>query len=358
MKPSKLVTLLVVAAALLGLAVWSSHRRQSAPPSAIGKPVLRGLDIQAIGRVEISRTGSSITLKRTEDGWVVTNLFNYPVDLGKLQSNLLTLQGLKIGDTAPASALSTNVTLVDLQADSGRPLATLRLGDAYTRGGGNQGWRAPGGRYVSAAGDSHVYLVKETLDDFLGDAKTWIDTQLANVPSADIRSIEMASPTGQIVRLTREGGSLRLQGIATNEEFDASKSYGIEGALSYLTLADLANPRLGDAATGLVTPSTYRATLNNGDVYIARIGGTATNSTDRYVRLSVEFAAAGTNATLKAEQARRRAELEPKFRWTYLISGTSAENMTRSRADLVKPKIVSTNEIGAATTTNMTTTAP
>ena len=352
MKPSKLFVLLIVAVALLALAYRSSHRRHVSPPSGIGKKVLPGLNLEAVARVEIARDNNApIVIVRGETGWSVTNLFGYPADMAKLRNNLLTLGEMKVGDLQRGMNLDTNaVTLVDLQAASGKPLATLRLGKQYQRSGGEASWRSPaGGRYLSVAGDKRVFLVKESLTDFDGDAKDWVSTQLLNLPSSDIQTVELSSPTGQVLTLSRATGSLQMPGLATNEELNVSQTYGIESAFGNLTFANVANPALADAQTGLAAPHLFRVTLKNGDVYTARIGSSvSTNQTDRYVRLSATLSP-GTNVAQKAEYATRQAENEQKFgKWIYLISSYTADNMTRARADLVKPKVVTTNETAVA----------
>jgi hypothetical protein len=352
MKPSKLLILLVVAVALLALAYRSSYRRHAAPPSGIGRTVLSGLNLDAVARVEIARNAQPrIVIQRGEDGWTVTNLFGYPADLAKLGNNLQTLAAMKVGDLQTDMNLDTNdITLVDLQAASGKPLATLRLGKHYQRPGEAAWNTSAGGRYLAVAGDSRVYLVKDTLNDFDGDAKDWVSSQLLNLSQSDIQTIELSSPTGQVFTLSRATGTLQAQGLSTNEELDVSKTYGIESAFGSLSFAGVANPALTDAQTGLASPSVFRVTLKNGDAYTARIGGAATNQTDRYVRLSATLAPPGTNATQKAEVAARQKENEQKFgKWTYLISSYTAENMTRTRAELVKPKVAATNETPAAT---------
>lgn len=351
MKPTKLLYLILAAGLLLAVASWSAKRQHAAPPSQIGRSLLPQLDLDAIGRIEIAGTGAPYAIVRGDDGWSVDSLFGFPADVAKLRVSLLKLKDLKIGDVARGMNLDTNCTLVDFQNASGKPLTTLRLGKHYQR----PGTTAPGGyaegRYVAVAGDPHVYLVKETLDDFDADGKAWVDTQLVNIPATDIQTVELAAPTGGVVvTLSRTTGTLQLQGLATNEEFDASKSYGIESALSYLTLTGVANPKLDDAKLGLTAPFTCRFHLKNGDLYTALLGQAVTNGTDRYLRLNVALAAPGTNATQQADVEKRKADIDRKFsHWTYLISSYTAENMTRSRADLVKPKTIVTNAAVTAT---------
>ena len=354
MNGKKLLYLVVAAVLLTALAYWSARRQHAAPPAAIGKHVLPALDINAVARVEILKDGRTVTLVRGDEGWSVAKLFGFPADVSKLRASLIKLQDLRIGDVARGMSFGSNdVTLVDLQDGSGKSLAALRLGERYKRGGPaaeTEMYRPAEGRYVSPGGHAGVYLVKETFDEFDGESKAWTEAQILSIPSADIQAIELSSPTGQTVRLTRDTGTLQLEGLATNEEFDTSRSYGLESAFGYLNFDGVADPRLDDSVTGLAQPHFYRVTLKHGDRYAAAIGRVATNSTERYVRFETQFADPGTNATRKVEQEKRRAELAPRLKWTYLISSFTTENMTRNRAELVKPKVVATNEVSAAAT--------
>jgi hypothetical protein len=354
MKPGKLLLLLVIAAALVALSLWSSRQRRAAPPSDVGRKLLPALDLQSVARVEITRQGKPVKLVRKGEEWVVADLFNYPVNVSKLQSALLTLAGLKIGEVSRGVNIDTNATLVDLQDQSGRPLVSLRLGPAsgggmmMAMGGGRFPPRAPAaGRHVAVAGNNQVYLVKDGLESFDGAASDWAGNELLNLSTADIQSVELAGPAGNLT-LTREGSALQLAGLAANEELDSNKSYDLESVFRYLRFTGVADPGLTPAQTGLATAGTYRVTTKAGDVYTARIGGAATSG-DRYLRLEAALAAPGTNATAKTEYETRKAELDQKFiTWTYLVAPASAANMTLTRADLVKPKVVTTNETASA----------
>jgi len=342
MKPNKLLILVIAAAVLVAMAVWSNRHMQAAPPSVVGKRLLPKLNLESVARVEIARNGAPIAILRGADGWIVKNLFGYPADVSKLQTALLKLAELKIGEVAHGVNIDTNATLVDLQGASGKPLATLRL-SAHPAAADRPGLRPSQGRYVAIAGDNQVYLTKDGLEEFDGEPRDWVNSQLLSLQSSDIQTIELASPTGTVLTLSREGGALQLQDLSTNEEFDASKSYGVESAFSYLNFAGVADPKLDEVKAGLAAPSTYRVRLKNGDQYTARIGSVAASG-DRYLRLEALLAPPGTNALAQVEQATRKAELDQKFgKWTYLVAATTAENMTQTRAAFVKPKAVATN---------------
>ncbi len=351
MKPGKLILLIVVAATLVVLALWSARQQRAAPPSDVGRKLLPALELQAIARVEIASHGAPIALVREDAGWVVANLFNYPVDVSKLQTALLNLSALKIGEVARGVNIDTNATLVDLQGASGKPLATLRLSPpaALRMGDDRLPPRPSQGRHVAVAGNNQVYLVKDGLEAFDGAARDWASSELLNLSANDIQTLELASPAGSLT-LAREGNALQVQGIATNEELDTSKSYDVESVFSYLRFSGVADPKLTPAETGLTTASTYRVTTKAGDRYTARIGG-STASGERYLRLEATLAQPGTNATAKTEYDSRKAELDLKFgNWTYLVAADSAANMTLTRAELVKPKVAATKDTTATET--------
>lgn len=358
MNTRKIVMLLVVALALLGLAKLTSVRNRPVTSGRLDKPVLAGLDVNAVRAIDIRKGGEALRLARQESAWVVTNAHGYPADFAKVRQNLIAIKDLKIGDVQRGMRLEgPEVITVDLQGDAGKSLATLRLGSQRQRQGGDEmGFSMPGeGRYVATGQSDEAYLVKDSLTSFTPDAKSWMDTQLLSIPAADIEKIELAG-AGETVTLDRSSGTLRLEGINdAAEEFDTSKSYGVESALNYLRFEEIAPPSLTPEQTGIVTGRTFRATLKNGEIYTASVGAAADGASGRYARFAAELKPATTNDAARAQQERRVAELSRTLSpWTFVISSYAAENLTRSRADLVKPKPAATNSVEAAAATNAT----
>ena len=343
MTTQKLISLTAVAAVLAGLAYLSSTSKKVKTPSLVGKPVLSSLDLSGVQKIELDLSdGKKLIVESTDAGWGIKSLFGYPADIAKIRENLLKLKDLKIGHVAAGKKLDAP-SLVDLQNAAGKSLATLRLGDKHMRqpsgemaqfGGGG----FADGRYVSAAGADTVFLVKETLEAFDGDPKSWADTQIASVPSADITAIDLTHG-GQTVKLAKKDGAWTLEGLTEKEEFDTSKSYGVESALNSLNFNAVADPALTDEQLGLTAGTTYAVALKNGEHYAAKVGSTLTNSTDRYLKISGSFTPAGTNATENAALAKKIETFNEKAgKWTYVIPAGTAENLTKSRADLVKAK--------------------
>jgi len=343
MTTKKLATLTAVAAVLAGLAYLSTTTKKVKAPSLVGKAVLTNFDLSEVAKIEAgSSGGSKLILESTDAGWVIKSLFGYPADIAKIRENLLKLKDLKVGHVATGKKLESPA-LIDLQNAAGKSLAALRLGDKHMRqpsgemaqfGGGG----FADGRYVSAAGSDAVVLVKEALEPFDGDPKSWTDTQIASVPSADITAVELSSG-GKTAMLSKKDGAWTLDGLGAKEEFDTSKSYGVESALNYLNFNNVADPSLTDEQLGMTTGAVFTATLKSGEAYTAKIGGVAAPGTDRYFKLSATFKPAGTNATENAALAKKVEAFNAKVgKWTYVIPTYNAENMTRTRADLIKPK--------------------
>jgi len=338
MKNTTLLAMLAAAAVLGALALWTGSARKPQTPRQIGKPVLPGLRVNDVRRIELAKGERTVTLADTGDGWVASSLHNYPADFAKVRENLLALRDLKVGDVQRGARLdAATATLVDLQDANGKSLASLRLGDVRTRNNPQFGWDMPDGRAVAANNDDTVFLVAATLNAFDPDVKTWLDSLILDVPTADIAAIVLTGPEGSFT-LDRASGALALSGLATNETFDTSRTYSVESALSNLRFADLADPALDDETTGIATGRTFTVTTRDGTRYTARVGGTPPDRAERYARFSVTAEPVSTNAAERAEVVRKAAERHAAISpWLYLLSAWSSENMTRSRAEFVKP---------------------
>lgn len=343
MTNKKLTSLTLVAVVLAGLAYLSTSSRKVKTPPLVGKPVLAKFALSDIAKIEAGLSGGKkLVLESTDAGWVLTSLFGYPADIAKIRENLLKLSDLKIGHVANGKKLDAPA-LVDLQNASGKSLATLRLGEKYMRqptgqmaqfGGGGY----PDGRYVSAAGSDTVVLVKETLDAFDGDPKSWTDTQIASIPSSDVASIHLTQGDAT-VKLEKKDGTWHLDGLGEKEEFDTSKSYSLESALSYLNFSGVADPALTDEQLGTATGAVFTVMLKNGEIYSAKVGNTVEGGTDRYLKIRASFSPSGTNETENAEIAKKIEAFNAKSgKWAYAVSSYSADNMRKTRADLVKAK--------------------
>ena len=379
MKGKNLLILVVVAVILAALAFMSSRNKARTSPDVIGKLVLKDLALNDVEKLVVSVPSCAMTFTRENDTWVAPTRFNYPADFQKIRGILLKLSELKVGQVmrltdsqkaslkivAPTSGSTTNSgTLLELFGPKDTKLATVLLGESRQRKvdanrgfGGFGGY--PDGRYLSIDGGKTVYLVADTLEDVSSQPKDWLDAELLSVNGTDISEVTITAPDKKELRLLRKGtSSLEVEGLAADEETEASKIYGIESALSYLRFADVADPSLPDTKTGMDKPSVFKVTTSKGQIYTAKIGASPTNSTERYVRFELALKPADTNAPASTEagstnavsaaadaaEARKQLEEETQSlnakvgKWTYLIESYKTDSMLSTRESLVKKK--------------------
>ncbi|MFO7937494.1 MAG: DUF4340 domain-containing protein [Kiritimatiellia bacterium] len=343
MKRNKLIGLAAAALVLSVAAYMTSSSRKVKTPSCLGKPVLPGLDLSRIRKIELKdKNDQTLKLESSDSGWKITSHFDYPADIPIIRKQLLKIKELRIGQKADAEKV-TDATVLDMQDKTGRSIATLRLGDEHlgkARGQMTQysGGSFPDGRYVAPGGDEKAYLVKEPLSSFTPDVKNWTDTEIVDISSSDVNGIALIKGD-EVCTLSKKEGSWTVAGLNTNEEFDTSSSYSLESALSSLSFTDLGDPAMSDSASGISTGAFYKVTLKNGESYTASLGNTTEGSSDRYMKIAASFTPQGTNETVNTA-ARTKIENfnEKTSEWLYVIPSHKAESMLKTRSDLVKNK--------------------
>ena len=302
MTTKNLVILGVVAIALGGTAYFLNGGAKSSVPKLNGKAVVPGLDASEVAKIEI---GTKLALAAGEKGWTVTTLNGYPADREKIVENLLKLRELKVGQVVRGKTLDATTPVILMDA-AGKELAKLELGPKHEKWGH--------GRYAKFEGES--VLVSDALDAFEGDAKQWCNTRIASIPSADVTAVSYRHGN-ELVELTKGTNSTWvLKGLTAKEELDTSKTYSLDSALSYLDFNSVADPKLTEAELGFATGAVYTVTYKDGSNTVKRVatvGNTVKGGSDRYFKMD--------NAD-----------------WVFTISSYSAENMMKTRKDLVKAK--------------------
>ena len=333
----KLFILVVVAAALIGAALWLKGGNSKKAANIVGKKVLPEFNISQVSRVEIAGT-KSLNLTSGETGWTVDALHGYPADGKKILDELLKLKELKAGQ--PAAGISNAApTVVILKDAAGKELAKLEMGEQHRSaprgemaqfGGGGY----PDGRYVAFEGTTVV--VNDALDAFNGDPKKWVDTKIGGITASDVKEVTYAKGK-ESVKLTRKDSTWTLEGLGPKEELDTSKTYSLDSALSYLNFSNVVDPKKTEAELGFATGAVYTATLKNGITYTAKVGNKI--GADSAFKVSAAFKPVGTNATENAACEKTVKDFNDKVgKWTYTISSYSAESMSKTRKDLVKAK--------------------
>ena len=207
MKTRNVAILAGVAAALaVGAFVTTSTRTPGAPRLA-GEPLTGKFDLEKVASIAI---GDKVKLVAGENGWTIPTYQNYPADRAKIVENLMKLQTLKVGQVVRGKKLdkTTAVTITDAE---GKQLAALALGPRHEKWGF--------GRY--AAFRDQTVLVKETLDDFGDEPKTWVETKIVDEPWISFRELadpglgadELGFATGVVHAVTINGNTNRVATI-------------------------------------------------------------------------------------------------------------------------------------------------
>ena len=313
MNSKSLFTLLGVAVVLGGAAYFMQRGSRPAAAKLNGKAILPGLRVADVARVEAGK----LTLAASADGWKVESLHGYPADREKIAENLMKLAELKVGQVARGRKLGAE-TKVALKDASGKELATLALGDKHMKKPTGQaamyGGGYPDGRYVAFGGET--VLVKDTLDAFDGEVRSWCNTRIASIPSTDVQAVSFKHGA-EVVELTKGTNSVwTLKGLTDKEELDTSKTYSLDSALSYLDFNAVADPKLTEAELGFATGYVYTVSVKDGSntvTRVATVGNKVKDGTDRYFKLD-------------------------DGKWIFTISSYSAENMMKTRKDLLNAK--------------------
>ncbi len=315
MKTKNLVILAVVAVVLGGAAYFLQSGSRPAAAKLNGKTILPNLSVADVARVEV---GGKLTLAASADGWKVASLHGYPADREKIAENLMKLAELKVGQVAHGRKIAAPIK-VALKDKDGKALAELSIGDKHNRKATGQaamygGGGYPDGRYL--AFDGETVLVKDTLDAFDGDVKQWCNTRIASISSSDVKAVRF-SHDKEVVELEKGTNSTwTLKGLGPKEELDTSKTYSLDSALSYLDFNSVADPKLTEKELGFSTGYVYTVTVKEGSntvTHVATVGNKVKDGSDRYFKLD-------------------------KGKWIFTISTYSAENMMKTRKDLVKAK--------------------
>jgi hypothetical protein len=363
MKTKQLI-LLVIAGIVLGGVAWLTSRDASEESPLIGTKLLAGLDLNAIDEIIITSGSDTSRVVRNESGWIMPDRFGYAADFSKIRSLLLKLDSLEIGQIAEVSeeqkselgVTATAGTNIKLYA-GGAELAALLLGDQRERQSAEPGPRGfggyPDGRYISADGGDTVCLVGDPIREAATQIAGWLDTKILNITGSDITRVKVTPHDGNAYEIVRDAeNKLTMANLAEGEEYDTSKSYSIEGALSHLNLKDIADPELGDADLGFDTASSFQAWTKEGKQFDVTVSAPVGGSEDRYARITVQYVApetptdedteeetekdAKTADVAEATKAEVKTLNERLGKWTFRLEGYKASAFCKPRSELLK----------------------
>lgn len=380
MKPKTLFILLIAAAILVVTAVINTRRTslERNPDILYGRKLFNELDVNKVAKIVVTTAAEETVLAKHDDIWVCENKHNYPANFEKLRSILLALAELKIGETRletasaqdnrsfntlrPSEAGEKDAdscgTMVEMLDKDGNLIESFILGKTYDRkstpkapdmfqfGGGADG------RFIRV-GDA-IYLVADPLHRLDDTSISWLNTDIVNVPAADILSMRIEDPDGGLLEAARPepGEDFVIKGLSNKEEVVKSAIDGLARTFSYLSFSDLANPGLPDDITGFDKALTLRATAKDGKIYKLTVGNQVPDKKETYVKLSVETDPEKTEnpSDQDKDESDKKSELdniekikteaielnERLSKWIYTIPQHRTSNITTDREKFVK----------------------
>lgn len=219
---AKTVAVLAVATGIaIGASAWmerqkSSHTTATQATSALLLPELKAR-INDVGKVVVTRGGTSITLEQRDGQWTIAERSGYPADKGKLRSLLLGAAELtviepktanatlhtQLGLTDPKQALDATgngASLVELFDKSGQSIAAVIVGNQRpSKVIGSERSEL----FVRKPDSDQTYLVEGTLS-LPKKVQDLIEKELTNIETSRVQRVTVTYPGGEEVILAKD----------------------------------------------------------------------------------------------------------------------------------------------------------
>jgi Domain of unknown function (DUF4340) len=329
--PLAVATLVLVAIAIIAVASGDRGVSLAAP----GERALPGLaaKLADVASVTVVRNGSTVTLIRDGDSWLVAENGNYPANAAKISQVVLAMADLTLVEPKtqkpdlyprleveePAKGKSSLVTVKD---KSGATLAELIVGKRrYDRlGTGNDGV------YLRKSGDAQVWLARGSLDPS-GEMSSWLERRILDIPESRIAKVTLTQADGTKLVISRPAADAKfaVEDAPADAKFKSETTIaGPAMALESLDLDDV------KPATELPVPDkdvvTAAFTTFDGLTVDVRL-------IDRDKTNWVAISASGSGT---AEPEAKKID-EKVSRWTYAIPAYKASQIMTKLADLLEP---------------------
>lgn len=291
-------------AVALALAVFAAIalRQESATVTnqQAGARIFPGLmnKVNDVAQILVQKGEQSITIKRDNNQWQVTNKDGYPANITKVKQTILGIADFETVEAKTKKAenykqleVDDSSSLVTLQDAQGQTLAALILGKVIDNGF-SAATKAK--MYVRKNGDDQVWLVKGELhaDPVVTD---WLAEDIMNIDPARIQqvSIQQADKKSYSIKKQKaEDKHFTLGEIPKGKQMKSeSAADDIAKALQSLRLSDVQKAGKVEFATDKTTHTEYQSF--DGLIVTADI---VSQDKDSYVKFTARF-----DASLRAD---------------------------------------------------------
>ncbi len=212
-----LAALLALQVVLLAVAVLSTTGTESRTI----EPILADIATVEVDRLTIAdNLEHQMTFARGDDGWVLPDADDFPLDSAKIDETLAKLAGM---DTRRLVASNpANFARLEVKEDDFRRKITLRVGEssAVLYLGGSGGANTV---YIRRAEDNEVYLGSGLSSwELSTQVSTWLDASYVNVPIDDVLELSVRREDGQFTFL-RDGEDWTYAGLSEGQVFEDTR---------------------------------------------------------------------------------------------------------------------------------------
>lgn len=251
MRRNSFVALSILAIVAIAAAYLAIKNREHVPQTT-GQRELLYPDLTArindVTRVLIRSPGSTVTLERQGDHWVMPERGNYPVDFAKVRSLLVQISGLETVERRTAKPeLYSKLGVEDIDSPDAKSVqVTLQAKDdtlADLLVGRTRPVTEGGGVFARDASEEQAWLAKGELrpdKEFV----LWLDRNIVNVDQRRIKSVTIEHADGDRVAIAKPqpaAGDYVLESPvpAGREAKPANELSGLATIPDYLTLDDV-----------------------------------------------------------------------------------------------------------------------
>jgi hypothetical protein len=270
MSRGRFTGLLVAALVVLAAALYLGSRRNSGEPSAEGAPFLPQLasELGTVSQIELQKGAPTpaVTLHRAGDQWSIAQRADYPADAAKVRKLLLSLADAKILEEKTSNPANFAVIGVEDPGKAGAAGIQITLTAKDGKHSVIVGKPIGEGNFARRAGEDRSFTVEPGISAEV-EPRTWIDSRVLDVPTAQIESVaeKFASGPGYSVHRLKpgeDGFALDVPPPAGRMPLDAKALAPSPSTLSGLTADDVA----AASSIDFSKPSQAIFTLADGNV--------------------------------------------------------------------------------------------
>jgi hypothetical protein len=336
MHARSLILLASATAALVAVAIAvlasGDHGVSRAAPGQSAFPALAAR-LGDVASVTVSRAGTTMTLIRDGDNWLVAEKGNYPANTAKISQIVRAMADLTLVEPKtqnpdlyprlevedPGNGKSTVVAVKD---KSGGDLAQAIVGKRrYDRlGAGNDGV------YLRKPGEAQSWLARGTLDPS-GDAASWLDRQIIDISEKKIAKVTLTQADGSKLVISRSAPEAKfaVEDAPADAKFKGeTATSGPATALETLDLDDV--KPAGELPVPDKNVVTASFTTFDGLTVDLRL-----MERDKADWIAISAAGSGP-----AEANAKKIE-DKVSHWTYAIPAYKANLLKTKLADLIEP---------------------